>query len=330
MLSSRALVTMVFALVTGCAAESNRAPSAFDGGIVDPGTDADTELPEVDAGTPDSGPPPRPDAGPVETCTGARHMCGDDCVADLENSPENGCAKSCTGDLCEAPEGSERTCTAGGQCSFECISPWTLSASGTSCECTPTTSCESVGYVCGSVEDGCGHPLLCGACDGGTSCEAGVCSCEPDGYEPSSISLPWSGPTLSDAPDSLRTITDLMLSGADDVDWYAFPITDGDDGGNPIVRVDLFASNPALRPNLSMYYVCDLGEEVVEGCINGTVDNARGNGCSSTVGLVELRTDCDEGGIIDTTDENGIIYVKVSRSADATSCDPYSFSISVR
>ncbi len=47
------------------------------------------------------------------------------------------------------------------------------------CVCIPD-SCDSLGAVCGSFEDGCGNPLECGVCGKGLTCVAGQCVCIPD------------------------------------------------------------------------------------------------------------------------------------------------------
>lgn len=41
--------------------------------------------------------------------------------------------------------------------------------------CQPDT-CSNVGYVCGSLDNGCGETLNCGSCASGDSCVAGVCT----------------------------------------------------------------------------------------------------------------------------------------------------------
>jgi hypothetical protein len=38
--------------------------------------------------------------------------------------------------------------------------------------CTPTTTCASANAVCGTIDDGCGFPLVCGSCQEGLICAA--------------------------------------------------------------------------------------------------------------------------------------------------------------
>jgi hypothetical protein len=41
--------------------------------------------------------------------------------------------------------------------------------------CQPLT-CAGIGYVCGPLDDGCGHTENCGTCPSGDSCVAGTCA----------------------------------------------------------------------------------------------------------------------------------------------------------
>lgn len=67
------------------------------------------------------------------SCNGARHFCGDECVADQENSPATGCAQTCTGAPCAVPENASAYCSASAQCRFECVAGYVLDPSGTLC-----------------------------------------------------------------------------------------------------------------------------------------------------------------------------------------------------
>ncbi|MEZ4287279.1 MAG: hypothetical protein R3A47_03845 [Polyangiales bacterium] len=50
-------------------------------------------------------------------------------------------------------------------------------------DCTPTRSCDDGIFECGSIDDGCGHPLDCGGCDDAKICGGDGnpyrCACEP-------------------------------------------------------------------------------------------------------------------------------------------------------
>jgi hypothetical protein len=65
------------------------------------------------------------------------------------------------------------------QCPNNCTAPDTCAGGGKAnqCGCTPQT-CATLGWQCGSGDDGCGGTLDCGACDGGP-CNEHSCSCTP-------------------------------------------------------------------------------------------------------------------------------------------------------
>lgn len=59
---------------------------------------------------------------------------------------------------------------------------------GTGGECVPMT-CETLGWACGTGDDGCGTPLTCPECEVGYACNNNIheCVCQPDSCE----SLGW-------------------------------------------------------------------------------------------------------------------------------------------
>jgi hypothetical protein len=103
---------------------------------------------------------------------------------------------SCQGGVCTCPSG--LTYCAGacvdtktdaadcGSCGVKCTLPQTCGGGGTPgvCGCTKTT-CEAEIKNCGTILDGCGGELECGACPGDETCGGGgepnVCRCLPEG-----------------------------------------------------------------------------------------------------------------------------------------------------
>ena len=56
-----------------------------------------------------------------------------------------------------------------------CASGQTCSSGVCVSSCAPK-ACASLGYVCGTVSDGCGNTLTCGTCSGNQSCQSGACA----------------------------------------------------------------------------------------------------------------------------------------------------------
>ncbi len=102
---------------------------------------------------------------PGETCDGnCPTSCNDGnaCTVDqLVGSPTQ-CNVQCSANRINTCRTGDGCCPAG--CS---------NASDGDCACSPET-CETLGYSCGTVSDGCGSTLNCGTCTNG-NCNAGIC-----------------------------------------------------------------------------------------------------------------------------------------------------------
>lgn len=288
-----------------------------DGGGADSG-------PAGDAGPPRDAGPGR-DSGPSVSCPAGQHACGGGCIDDLANDPSNGCRLGC-GEPCPAPASGTVSCSASGTCDFTCTPPFRRV--GDECACTPRT-CEEMGAMCGAPDDGCGMPLDCGSCGGG-SCIDGSCACTPDAREPNDSNTV--APNLgsfddsADPPDGVYT--NMNIDDAGDVDWVRFTIVDGFDFGNPNLLVTLDQVPAGSTYALSAFYVCTSGGDS-SACAIGSADNEIGRGCTTSVagggsGQVQIESECSG------TDESGALYVRVRATTWGDSCDPHRLTLRVR
>lgn len=321
--------------VAGCAFAGSTLAGCAEGG--GGGTDGGgaRDAARRDAGQADGGDDPgdggardggRRDSGPGTECDPGQHACGGGCIDDLPNEPANGCRLGC-GEPCPEPPSGELSCTSAGTCSFECTPPY-RPMDGT-CVCAPFT-CEDMGWMCGSPDDGCGRPLDCGSCGTG-ACIDGACSCAPDAHESddsrSSVTSVGTYSDSDDPPDAV--IGTHTLDEAGDVDWIRYDITDGTDGGNPRLTVTLDQIPTGSAYTLSAFYVCDGGTDAST-CAAGTADNEVGRGCTAmgtgSSRMVEVETECEH----ISTDETGTLYVRVRAATWASTCGPYRVTLRVR
>ena len=83
-----------------------------------------------------------------------------------------------TGCEVDCSNGSKLLCTA---TPCQVIDLTTLSCQGIVTQCPPTIcvprTCADIDAQCGSLNDGCGHTLNCGACPVGRACRANECGC---------------------------------------------------------------------------------------------------------------------------------------------------------
>lgn len=307
-------------IAAGCASGADDAPATGDGGAGVEAGPADAGAGEEDAG---SG---RRDAGDPLECPDGQHLCGGGCIDDQPNEPENGCRLGC-GEPCPTTEFEVASCAEDGTCTFECEPPSVRE--GDACVCDAAT-CESLGAMCGTLDDGCGGTLECGTCADGTECIDGGCGCPPDEGEPNESRLsPHDLPAFTDAPDTSMTFDAFTMSSDSDEDWFTFEVTDECCDGNPDIDVTLRSIPSGGDYDLAVWFVCSSGGDD-SACARGAVDNSIGRGCmSSSSGSTEERvtisTSC--GG---TTSENGTVYVRVTSTTWAGSCAPYGLTVSVQ
>ncbi len=102
---------------------------------------------------------------PGETCDGDCPTCddGDPCTEDVATGAAETCDVACSTTTVTACVDGDMCCPTG--CATD---------TDNDCQCVPTT-CEIAGNNCGTLDDGCGQILDCGACPGEESCLAGVC-----------------------------------------------------------------------------------------------------------------------------------------------------------
>lgn len=280
---------------------------------------------ETDAGLPDTGTPDTgTDAGPPD-CAEGTHRCGDGCVTDLANEPENGCQNSCGGgDPCDVPEGATAACTLGGDCTYMCEPPLRMGTDG--CLCEEGMTCEEQGFECGTQNDGCGGTQNCGTCEDTSTCTDGICVCNEDDAESNETaeaahSL---GASIGDSPPASRMFH-YRLSRSDDEDWFTVAVTDECCEGNPDITLSLGDIPEGATYGVAGYYVCD-GADIT--CDAGATDTSGGmHGCTDTPGdgapTVRLSADCS--GI----DDGGTLFVRVWALTWAEACQDYELTVAV-
>jgi len=268
-----------------------------------------------------------PDSGEFSCPTG-QHMCGAGCVDDLANEPANGCRLGC-GETCPTPPLGVASCTPAGTCDFTCEPP--AVRDGDTCGCTPTT-CEAQSFECGEQTDGCGTPLDCGMCGGGSSCGMdGRCGCAADAGEDNENRFTAHDlGSFDDSDDSTMTFDAFALSAADDEDWFVVDIVDGTDGANPGIDVRLSGIPTGANFDLAVWFVCNESSEDVT-CSPGGPDSMIGMGCiSADAGSADERVDlavnCTG---ITTIDDSGTAYIRVTSSTWDNSCAPYTLTVLV-
>lgn len=289
--------------------------------------------PRRDASRDDGGEDPMDDAGRRDggrrdasiSCPAGQHACGGGCIDDLANDPANGCRLGC-GEACPAPPAGTTACSMAGACTFTCTSPFRMM--GDTCVCTART-CEDMGWECGAPDDGCGMPLDCGSCGTGT-CIDGACACMPDPHEENDSNTTATRiATLNDADaprDSI--VSDDNIDELTDVDWLRWEITDGTDFGNPQITVTLDQIPIGSTYQLSTFYACNGGMDATS-CTGATVDDEIGHGCTSsgtTVRTHMLATDCEHA----STDDSGVLLVRVRAPSWGSTCEPYRVTVRVR
>ena len=91
---------------------------------------------------------------------------------------------------------------------------------------------------------------------------------------------------FDDAADPIAWLGSVSIDSATDEDWFRFHVTDGFDGGNPRIRVELAV--PAVH-ELAIYFRCDganvatlarCGERTVQRAENTLSDALLGTGCT--------------------------------------------------
>jgi hypothetical protein len=264
---------------------------------------------------------PDDDAG--TRCLSSEHVCDGECVDQLDNLPDNGCARGC-GERCVPPPGGTAICTPDGACDFECAEGVERRAGR--CECVPET-CAALGAQCGTLDDGCGMELDCGACKDGGACNANRCGCEADAAEPNDVpGAAHALGELTDRPASDETFS-FGLATATDIDWYKAVIADRFGDGNPSMTVTLGDIPEGATYEIGLRYICD-GSGDGGACEGGTVaDVGEGEGCviASTSASAQLgwQAGCDG------TNESGTLLIRIRATGDVTSCEPYSLRVQV-
>lgn len=265
----------------------------------------------------------------ARTCPTGEHLCGTTCTEDLADDPAVGCRLGCGAACLAPPAHSVGICNEDGLCDFMCNEAgWTRD--GDHCTCTPTT-CEALGAVCGEPDNGCGTPLAsCGTCAGGGTCMSGACVCMADSAEPNEVNgTARDIGDFDDSPGVEMTLTSFNIASSSDVDWFRADVDDAGFDGNPIVEVSLSGIPAGSNYDLAAFFACTTGSDGST-CESGSSDNTIGHGCSSNSGgslgeAVALDTDCEHVG----TDDDGILFIRVTAPMWGATCGNYSLHINV-
>jgi hypothetical protein len=173
--------------------------------------------------------------------------------------------------------------------------------------------------------------LDCGTCEGGGSCTDGRCGCVADSAEVNDDrATAHSLGMWTDSSGPMMTFDTFAISSDMDEDWFALDVVDGTDGANPDIDVTLYGIPAGSNYDLQVWFVCGASDEEVT-CNAGMPDNMIGQGCASassgtTSETVRLAVNCT--GVF-TSDDSGTAYVRVTPSAWASSCAPYSLDVHV-
>lgn len=276
------------------------------------------------------------DAGPGDAsrpvdmrvgCASGQHVCPSGCTADRTDDPANGCRLGCGSAPCTAPAGGTASCSTGGMCDFECAPPFVREGEG--CACTPRT-CSDLDALCGSPDDGCGTPLACGDCGSGSACTSGRCVCAPDPGEPNDTESAAIRLGATNDADNGPTLTETIYNSDDalDLDYFFVDVTDGTDGGNPVLTVTLDGMPAGSNLDLVAWYRCTAGGDSHTCTIGSNYSGAGGAGCSSvnpgtSTETVAIDTECS------TTDDSGRLVVRVGTSGFGM-CGNYHLVIETR
>ena len=110
-----------------------------------------------------------------------------------------------------------------------------LNGEGSYTQCFPQT-CSSLGYNCGTWDDGCGSNLNCGTCGSNYTCNVGVCTLDSDG-------------------DSVPDVNDTLIgSGIGDVNYEGF--------SNPILKINSSSNISGSYSGVQTIEIYD-GSEIV-------------------------------------------------------------------
>lgn len=181
-----------------------------------------------------------------------------------------------------------------------------------------------------------------------TGCGTGVkdttpTRCPADDYEPNDTQeTAFELHPMKDDPNSTQDVLDVSVHNASDVDWFRIAIDDTGIGGDPVIT----ASVSSQAFTVTTWFVCASGHPGTTECQFGSEANERVNddvyvyGCrgedldpvddgSGSIVLdngngVVSTTDCSA-----TSDDDGVLYVRVERTSSLSSECSYRLNVSV-
>jgi hypothetical protein len=143
--------------------------------------------------------------------------------------------------------------------------------------------------------------------------------------------------SLQDDPDSSHDVAATVHSGSD-VDWYRVHVSDTGLGGDPNVAVSV-----PQGFSVTTWFVCDHGRVTDKTCLQGSPESMTVNdveGCRGSVpepttdasGTTVYATDEVAASTTDcsgTSDDDGVLFIRVERSSSQSSTCSYDLSIAV-
>lgn len=171
-----------------------------------------------------------------------------------------------------------------------------------------------------------------------TTDPSGPTACASDGYEPNDTQeTARELGSLKDDPDSAQRITASVHQGKD-VDWYRVHVSDTGLGGDPNVHVSVSQGFSVVT-----WFVCDQGRAVDTTCLQGSSETMTVGGVEGCRGSVPEPTTDPDGNTVyptddvatsttdcsGTSDDNGMLFIRVERSSSASSTCSYDLSITV-
>lgn len=167
-------------------------------------------------------------------------------------------------------------------------------------------------------------------------------NCDPDSNEPNDTEATARElPELRDDPDSRGGVTKLTIHSDSDTDWFKIPIRDTGLGGDPVITAAVSSSSFSV----SSWFVCWNKRRGDTTCTVGSTANENASdgsqGCKGKdiepgvddLGAIVLdngtavttTTDCPS-----TSDDDGMLYIRVQRVSSFSNACGYELEVSVR
>jgi hypothetical protein len=196
-------------------------------------------------------------------------------------------------------------------------------------------TCASLHYTCGTIETD-GTQVECGQCAPGVNCLDHVCPVEADFFEVNNAAA---AATMLPFPASGGGLRGLTIDTRGDEDWYRFAFADATSLTDPTITVRLVGEAQDrwlfVPYEITAWFRCntsDAGTEVAIGDLDGAAyptpltDPSLGKGgteFSTKAPFVRFVPSCV------TTDESGVVTIRVRGTGDAPRGDTYGLDVTV-